>query len=143
MSFLLDTCVLSEALSKKPNPRVLDFIDGLDPDDVYLSVITIGELFKGIEKLPNSRRKNELHEWFNEELLAQYDGKILPLDAGVLMTWGTLVARLEAEGYTMPAIDSLIAATAITHELVLITRNVGDFEKSGIEIVNPWVDAKK
>lgn len=138
MSFLLDTCVLSEALSKKPNPKVLDFIDGLDPDDVYISVITIGELFKGIEKLSGSRRKNELHEWFNDELLTQYDGKILSLDTGVLMTWGTLIARLESDGYSMPAIDSLIAATAITYKLVLITRNESDFERSGIEIVNPW-----
>lgn len=138
MNFLLDTCVLSEALSKKPDPKVLDFVDGLDPDDVYLSVITIGELFKGIEKLPNSRRKNELHEWFNDELLMQYDGKILSLDTRILMTWGTLIARLESDGYTMPAIDSLIAATAITYELVLITRNAGDFERSGIEIINPW-----
>lgn len=138
MSFLLDTCVLSEALSKIPDPKVLDFVDGLDPDDVYLSVITIGELFKGIEKLPKSRRRKELHEWFNNELLIQYDGKILPLDTRTLMTWGTLIARLESDGYTMPAVDSLIAATAITYELVLITRNIGDFERSGIEIINPW-----
>ncbi len=138
MSFLLDTCVLSEALSKKPDPKVLGFVDDLDPDDVYLSVITIGELFKGIEKLSKSRRKNELHEWFNDELLIRYDGKILPLDTRTLMTWGTLIARLESDGYTMPAVDSLIAATAITYELVLITRNIGDFERSGIEVINPW-----
>ncbi|MBM3181678.1 MAG: type II toxin-antitoxin system VapC family toxin [Chloroflexi bacterium] len=138
MSFLLDTCVLSEALSKKPDPNVLGFVDDLDSDDVYLSVITIGELFKGIEKLPNSRRKNELHEWFNDELLIRYDGKILPLDTRILMTWGTLIARLGSDGYTMPAVDSFIAATAITYELVLITRNIGDFERSGIEIINPW-----
>ncbi|MBI5823970.1 MAG: type II toxin-antitoxin system VapC family toxin [Chloroflexi bacterium] len=138
MNFLLDTCVLSEALSKKPDSKVLGFVDALDPDDVYLSVITIGELFKGIEKLPNSRRKNELREWFNDELLVRYDGKIFSLDTQTLMTWGTLIARLESGGYTMPAVDSLIAATAITYELVLITRNVGDFEKSGIEIINPW-----
>lgn len=138
MSFLLDTCVLSEALSKKTNPQVLGFVDDLDPEDVYLSVITIGELFKGIEKLPKSRRKNELQAWFNDELLVRYDGKILPLDTRTLMAWGTLIARLESDGHTMPAIDSLIAATAITYELVLITRNVDDFEKSGIEIINPW-----
>jgi tRNA(fMet)-specific endonuclease VapC len=138
MNFLLDTCVLSEALSKKPDSKVLGFVDALDPDDVYLSVITIGELFKGIEKLPPSRRKNELREWFNDELLVRYEGKIFPLDTQTLMAWGTLIARLESGGYTMPAVDSLIAATAITYELVLVTRNVGDFEKSGIEIINPW-----
>ncbi|MCJ7433717.1 MAG: type II toxin-antitoxin system VapC family toxin [Anaerolineales bacterium] len=138
MSFLLDTCVISEALAKKPNPKVVGFVDNLDPDDVYLSVITIGEYFKGIEKLPKSRRKSELQTWFEDELLIRYDENILPLDTRTLITWGTLTARLESDGYTMPAMDSLIAATALTYELVLVTRNVGDFEKSGVEIVNPW-----
>jgi tRNA(fMet)-specific endonuclease VapC len=138
MSFLLDTCVISEALAKKPNPKVLGFVDDLDPEDVYLSAITIGELFKGIEKLSNSRRKNELRTWFNDELLVRYDSKVLSLDAETLMNWGTLIAHLELDGYTMPAIDSLITATALTHELVLVTRSVGDFEKTGVKIVNPW-----
>lgn len=138
MSYLLDTCVISEALSKKPNSKVLDFVDALDSDDVYLSVITIGELFKGIEKLPDSRRKTELHEWFTDELLVRYDGKVFPLDVEILMTWGALIARLEANGCPMPAIDSLIAATALAHNLTLVTRNVADFENAGIEIVNPW-----
>jgi tRNA(fMet)-specific endonuclease VapC len=138
MSFLLDTCVISEALTKQPNPKVLEFVDNLDPEDVYLSVITIGELFKGIAKLSASRRRNELQTWFEEELLVRYHGKILSLDAGVLMTWGKLVARLEADGHMMPVMDSLIAAIALTHDLTLVTRNVSDFENSGAQVVNPW-----
>jgi tRNA(fMet)-specific endonuclease VapC len=138
MNYLLDTCVISEALTRQPNPRVLEFVDNLDPEEVYLSAITIGELYKGIAKLPASRRKNELQAWFEDELLVRYEGKILPLDTDVLMTWGRLMAKLEADGCVMPAMDSLIAALALTHDMTLVTRNVSDFENSGVQIANPW-----
>lgn len=138
MSFLLDTCVISEALTKQPNLKVLEFVDNLDPEDVYLSAITIGELFKGIAKLPASRRRNELQTWFEDELLVRYEGKILSLDAGVLITWGRLMARLESDGHVMPVMDSLIAAIVLTYDMTLVTRNVSDFENSGVQIANPW-----
>jgi predicted nucleic acid-binding protein len=110
----------------------------LDNEDVYLSVITIGEITKGIEKLPKSKRKQELHAWLKEDLLARFGGKIIPIDNDVIAEWGSLTAKLELAGKTMPAIDSLIAATALAHTSVLVTRNVEDFEDSGVEIVNPW-----
>jgi predicted nucleic acid-binding protein len=138
MKYLLDTCVISEIVSKQPNPKVVEFVDSLDPDDVYLSVITIGEIAKGIEKLPKSKRKQELHAWLAEDLLVRFDGKIIPLGTDVLLKWGILNARLESVGKMLPAMDSLIAATAVVHDLILITRNVNDFENTGIEIVNPW-----
>ena len=138
MNYLLDTCVISEVLNKQPNPKALEFVDNLDPEEVYLSAITIGELYKGIARLPASRRKNELQAWFEDELLVRYEGKILPLDADVLMTWGGLVAKLEADGCVMPAMDSLIAAIVLTHDMTLVTRNVSDFENSGVKIANPW-----
>ncbi|GER79288.1 MAG: type II toxin-antitoxin system VapC family toxin [Anaerolineales bacterium] len=138
MKYLLDTCVISEMVSKQPNPKVLEFVDSLDPDAVYLSVITIGEIAKGIEKLPKSKRKQELHAWLAEDLLVRFDGKIIPLSADVLLEWGILNARLESIGKMLPAMDSLIAATVVVHDLILITRNVNDFENTGIEIVNPW-----
>jgi predicted nucleic acid-binding protein len=138
MKYLLDTCVISEIVSKQPNPKVVEFVDSLDPDDVYLSVITIGEIAKGIEKLPKSKRKQELHAWLTEDLLVRFDGKIIPLGTDVLLKWGILNARLESVGKMLPAMDSLIAATAVVHDLILITRNVNDFENTGIEIVNPW-----
>lgn len=138
MNYLLDTCVISEALNKQPNPKALEFVDNLDPEEVYLSAITIGELYKGIARLPASRRKNELQAWFEDELLVRYEGKILSLDADVLMTWGGLVAKLEADGCVMPAMDSLIAAIVLTHDMTLVTRNVSDFENSGVKIANPW-----
>jgi tRNA(fMet)-specific endonuclease VapC len=138
MNYLLDTCVISEALTRQPNPKVLEFVDNLDPEEVYLSAITIGELFKGIARLPASRRKNDLQTWFEDELLVRYEGKILALDAQALMTWGRLMARLEADGSIMPALDSLIAAIVLTHDMTLVTRNVSDFENSGVKIANPW-----
>lgn len=138
MKYLLDTCVISELVSKHPNPKVVDFVDSLDSDEVFLSVITIGEITKGVEKLPKSKRKLELHSWLKENLLVRFDGRIIPLDTKVLMEWGILIARLESTGITLPAIDSLIAATTLTHKLTLVTRNVDDFSETGIEIVNPW-----
>ena len=139
MKYLLDTCVLLELVTKQPAPKVVEFVDSLDPDDVYLSVITIGEIVKGIEKLPNSRRKQELHAWLKEDLLSRFQGKIIPIDEDVIVEWGILTARIEVAGKPMPAIDSLIAATAQANRLALVTRNVDDFSASGVELVNPWV----
>jgi toxin FitB len=138
MKAMLDTCVISELVSKQPNLQVVEFIDALDPDEVYLSVITIGEIIKGIEKLPDSRRKTELRDWLQNDLLKRFHGKILALDTDVIVEWGMLTARAEIAGKAMPAVDSLIAATVLACKLTLVTRNVSDFEAAGIEIVNPW-----
>jgi len=138
MKVILDTCVISELVTKKPNPQVVAFVDGLDDDDIFLSVITIGEIIKGIEKLADSPRKLELHRWLHDDLLARFQGRILPLDTDTVIGWGELTARTESTGKPMPAIDSLIAATALTNKMTLVTRNVSDFAGAGIEIANPW-----
>jgi tRNA(fMet)-specific endonuclease VapC len=138
MKALLDTCVISELVAKKPNPGVVEFVDGLDADDVYLSVLTIGEIIKGIEKLADSPRKAELRGWLQDDLLTRFHGKIIPLGTDIIVEWGVLTARLEAQGKPMPAIDSLIAATALEEKMSLVTRNVSDFEAAGVEILNPW-----
>ncbi len=138
MNYLLDTCVISELASKQPDPEVVDWIDSLNSERVYLSVITIGEITKGIEKLAESRRKETLKAWLEYDLLARFQGKILPLDTNVLIAWGTLIAQAERKGRPMPAIDSLIAATVLNHGMTLVTRNVKDFESAGIDIINPW-----
>ena len=138
MKALLDTCVISELVSKRPNSSVVEFVDSLDPEDVFLSVITIGEIVKGIEKLPKSRRKTDLHNWLKEDLLVRFEGNILALDTDILIEWGALTARLESTRKTMPAIDSLIAATALSKKMTLVTRNVSDFEETNAEMVNPW-----
>ncbi|MBL7161939.1 MAG: type II toxin-antitoxin system VapC family toxin [Anaerolineales bacterium] len=138
MNYLLDTCVISELVAKQPNSQVVEWIDSLDNDLVYLSAITIGEITKGIEKLPQSSRKQTLNEWLKRNLLARFHGKILSLDTAVLIEWGSLTARLESSEQIMPAIDSLIAATALAHQMTLATRNVGDFEAANVKIINPW-----
>lgn len=138
MKYLFDTCVISELVSKQPSARVVEWVDSLDPDDVYLSVLTIGEIIKGIEKLPKSRRKTELHTWLKEDLLARFQGKIIPVDTDVIVEWGILTAHVESAGKPMPAIDALIAATAKVNQLTLATRNVSDFDAAGMKVLNPW-----
>lgn len=138
MKALLDTCVISELVSKQPNPQVVEFVDSLDPEDVYLSVITIGEIVKGIERLPKSRRKTDLQAWLKDDFLVRFEGNIVALDADILIELGTVTARLESAGKTMPAIDSLIAATALAKKMTLVTRNISDFKETDVEIANPW-----
>ena len=138
MKLLLDTCVISDLVSKKPNPAVVEWVDAQDDDDIYLSVITIGEIVKGIERLPASKRKRELLDWLSNDLLARFQDRIMALDIDVLVEWGTLTARMELAGRPMPAIDALIAATALVNRCTLVTRNVNDFEGTGVEIINPW-----
>jgi tRNA(fMet)-specific endonuclease VapC len=138
MKYLLDTCVISELVAKQPNPRVLEWIDTVDADGIYISVITVGEITKGIEKLPNSKRKQELSDWLENELLIRFQDNLIALDVNILIQWGKLNARLEINGQRAPAIDSLIAATALEHNLILVTRNQADFAETGVEILNPW-----
>lgn len=138
MRYLLDTCVISELVSKRPHQAVIDWIDSIDDDYIYLSVITIGEIKKGIEKLPDSARKEQLAEWLEEDLLSRFQGRILGVDDLVMLTWGTLTAKLEQQGTPMPAIDSLIAAIALHSNLTLVTRNAQDFQQTGIPLLNPW-----
>jgi tRNA(fMet)-specific endonuclease VapC len=138
MKYLLDTCVISELVSKRPETAVIDWIDSIDDEHIYLSVITIGEIKKGIEKLPDSARKETLSEWLEEDLLNRFQGRILGVETSVMFTWGTLTAKLEQQGTPMPAIDSLIAAIALHGNLTLVTRNVQDFQESNVTLFNPW-----
>lgn len=138
MRYLLDTNVISELVASRPNERVIQWIDDLDPASVYLSVITIGELRKGIEKLPNSARQEKLRNWLTHELLSRFQDRILMIDTQVMLIWGELVGRLERNGRVLSAIDSLIAALALSHSCALVTRNEADFGDTGLQVVNPW-----
>ncbi len=139
MRYLLDTNVISELVSRQPNEQVMAWLDGIDDQLVYLSVITIGEIKRGIEKLPNSQRKGRLNKWLNEELLLRFDDKILSIDLPVMLTWGKLIAKLENQGRALPAIDSLLAATALYHDLNLVTRNEKVFDNTDVVVINPWL----
>src|SRR5688572_26589181 len=117
MSYLLDTCVISEFVSTQPTEKVVKWLAELDPETVYLSALTVGEIQKGIEKLPASKRKEALRTWLKDDLLVRFHDRVLPLETAEMLTWGTLIGRMEAKGKPMPLIDSLIAATALHHDL--------------------------
>jgi tRNA(fMet)-specific endonuclease VapC len=138
MNYLLDTSVISELVAKQPNQKVIDWLDELDPSSVYLSVVTIGEIRKGIEKAPQSQRKTDVTEWLYGDLLVRFDGKIAEITTDVSLVWGELAGRLEQQGNPLAALDSLIAAIALTHSYVLVTRNEADFANTGVVIINPW-----
>ena len=138
MNYILDTNVISELVATQPDVNVTRWIESIDPQSVFLSVITVGELKKGLEKLPDSQRKTVLEAWLINDLLVRFQDHLLPIDTSVMLTWGVLVARLEAIGKPMPAINSLIAATTLHSGYTLSTRNVGDFEHAGIALLNPW-----
>ncbi|MDD1421542.1 type II toxin-antitoxin system VapC family toxin [Dolichospermum sp. ST_sed1] len=138
MTYLLDTCLISELVAKQPNQKVLDWVDAQMPETLYLSVITIGEIAKGICKLTPSKRKESLTTWLNETLPNRFEHRILTLDVSTMVLWGNLICQLEQNGRPLPAMDSLIAAIALQHSLSLVTRNEKDFAGTGLIIVNPW-----
>ncbi len=140
MKYLLDTCVISELAKPKPDNRVISWIIKNDEDNFYLSSLTFGELYKGISKLIDSKRKNRLYSWIEKELKERFKNKILDIDLSVAYLWGNMEGRLEAKGIVLPAIDSLIAATGITYNLTIVTRNVADMKESGVRIINPWIE---
>src|SRR5689334_3941120 len=138
MNYLLDTNVVSELIAREPNQKVVGWIDSLEPETVYLSVITIGELRKGVEKLAPSRRKDQLTHWLTSDLLLRFTNKIVNITTDVVLVWGELTGRLERDGKPMPAIDSLIAASVVEGKFTLVTRNEDDFQHAGIPVINPW-----
>jgi toxin FitB len=138
MKFLLDTCVISELMAKQPNQAVMQWIDSVDEDRLYLSVITIGEIRKGIAKLPDSTRKLDLHAWLTDHLLSRFSDRIVAIDTGVMLDWGQLVGNLERLGKPMPLMDSLIAAIALHGDFILVTRNEADFGCADVRIQNPF-----
>ncbi len=138
MNYLLDTCVISELVAKKPDSQVLAWIDGLADEHVFLSVLTVGEIQRGISKLPDSNRRTTLVNWLETDLLARFSGRLLDLDVAVLLKWGELTARLEGAGRPLPAVDSLFAAQALTYQMNFVTRNTKDFIDTGVNLVNPW-----
>lgn len=139
MSYLIDTCCISELVKKKPNPNVVKWFADQDELAMYLSVITFGELRKGIEKLPDSKKKKELNRWVKEDLKQRFKNRVLNITIEEVNKWGEILAAAEKDGKPLPAIDSLITATALAHDHSVVTRNTKDMEGSGVEVINPWV----
>ncbi|MBU0481123.1 MAG: type II toxin-antitoxin system VapC family toxin [Proteobacteria bacterium] len=138
MKYLLDTCVISEIIRLKPSTKVTSWIKNENENNFFISVLTIGELHKGIEKLDESRKKQELHNWVDSDLKERFWTRIIDIDLQTAMTWGKIQGLTEQIGKPMPAIDALIAATGITHHLTVVTRNTSDMMESGVALFNPW-----
>ena len=137
MNYLLDTCVISELVKPAPNRKVIDWLNELPSGVLFLCAITIGEVRKGLTKLPDSGKKERLTLWLNT-LLIEYKERILPIDLTVCENWGVLQGNAEKAGTPMSSIDGLLAATTYTHNLTLATRNENDFTPANIPVINPW-----
>ena len=136
MSYLLDTNVLSELRRKTPNPAVSVWFATRPATSLYLSVLTLGELRKGIDGVKDAERRLALSDWLHTDMSMFFMGRVLSIDEHVADRWGQLVA---AAGRPLPAIDSLLAATALVHGLSMVTRNAKGFEGLGLEVINPWL----
>jgi len=137
VSYLLDTCALSEFTKPKPSPSVDAWFARIPDSADFVSVLTLGELEKGITKLRASRRRASLERWFGE-LRDRFGGRILVVDEPVALEWGRISARTEQAGNPVPSIDALIGATAIVHGLAVVTRNASHITRTGAPIIDPW-----
>lgn len=135
MNVLLDTNVVSEFARTKPQQAVLEWLRQVPPEALYVSVLTLGELRDGVERLSASTRREQLKLWLERDVRSWFGSRVLPVDAAVADRWGRLRATMKRP---LPAVDSLLAATALEHGLRLVTRDAGDFAFPGLEVVNPW-----
>ena len=138
MNYLLDTCVLSESRKKRANPSVTAWLNSVDENRLYVSVIVMAEIQQGISKLADSRQKRELQLWLDQALLPRFGERVLDISKDVALLWGVVRGGFSKKGETLPVIDSLLGVTAIHHDLTVVTRNTADFERMPVELFNPW-----
>ena len=138
MRYLLDTCVISELAKPEPNEKVVSWVTQNDEENFYLSTLTFGELHKGISRLSPSKRKENLLQWVEHDLKDRFKTRIIDITLKVAKQWGETQGISESQGRPMPAIDGLIAATGLTHDLTVVTRNTADMQQSGVSLLNPW-----
>ena len=137
MKYLLDTCILSETVRPRPDERVLRWFQSTDRTMMYTPAVVLGEIQKGLVRMPQGARRNLLEKWL-ERYRTNYAQRIVSFDAAVAHEWGTLVGQLQSMGVSLPIIDSQIAATALRHDMTLVTRNVKDMEPTGVRLLNPF-----
>ena len=135
MNFLLDTNVLSELFRKQPHGSVVQWVDRMGPGSLYLSALTLGEMRRGVPDMVDGARKTRILHFLEKEYLEWFEDRVLSVDVRVADMWGVLEAR---SSRTLPTIDTLLAATALAHAMVLVTRNTKDFEIAGLNVLNPW-----
>lgn len=139
MRFLLDTNVLSEVTRSRPDARVLQWLDELDEDRSFISVVSIAEIRRGVALMDKGRKRDALNEWLTSDLPQRFDQRVIAVEQDVALAWGDLMGDAKRNGCNLSSMDGLIAATAIAHDLALATRNIKDFEGLGIRLVDPWV----
>ena len=138
MAFLLDTNVVSETIRPRPGKMVLHWIEAQIPTDLFLAAQTIGELVRGARKVREQERRERFEKWIEQDLARQFDGRVLPFDGRTAAVWGRLMGDGDRTGRPPAAADAQIAAVAIQHELILVTRNVKDFVNFHIRLLDPW-----
>ena len=136
--FLLDTNIPSELIRTRPDPHVRNWVYAKEERSLYLSVVTIGELRRGFVILPAGRRRTELERWLENDLLPRFHGRILPVTHSIADRWGVLDGQGQLQGTPLNTADGMIAATALEHDLTIVTRNVKDFAGLGVVLLNPW-----
>ena len=138
--FLLDTNVISEFArpDNKPDLRVKQWLEAADPDSLYASVLTFGEIRRGVEKLQLGKRRTHLETWLDKDLHEWFENRLLVIDEAIANRWGLLAAAAQRKGTTLAIIDGLLSATALEHKLTVVTRNSTDFTNVGVPILNPW-----
>jgi len=138
LNYLLDTYFLSELYRSQPNPGVVNWVSGTDENRLYIASLSLGEIQKGIAKLADGVKRRQIQNWLDQDLKLRFRGRILMLDMEIALEWGTLLGHAERNGTSLPVIDAMIAATAVVHNQMLVTRNIRDFERLPVRIVNPW-----
>jgi len=136
--YLLDTNCISELVRVRPDPGVIAWMDAAQEELLYLSVLTFGEIRKGLAELPQSKRRTHLEMWMEVELRARFAGRVLPIDFPVADRWGVIAATAKKEGKALSTIDGLLAATALEHNLTVVSRNDSDFAPTQVRVLNPW-----
>ena len=136
--FLLDTNIISELVKPKPEANVTKWVENTDESLLYLSVLTLGEIRRGIAALPQSRRRATLEAWLDKDLRARFEGRILVIDQEVADRWGLLTSAARNSRMVLPVVDGLLAATALEHNLTLVTRDTGQIPSMGVAVFNPW-----
>jgi len=138
MKYLLDTCIISEVVRSNPNQNVTNWLQSQDEQNLYLSVLTFGEIKKGIEKMAAGEKKSKLELWLENDLKQRFKGRILSVDMNTCNQWGVAQAQAESVGKPLPSIDGLIAACALANNCIVVTRNTKDMQQGGVELINPW-----
>lgn len=136
--FLLDTNVLSEFTKPTVNPGLLDWLRRNDEDLMAISVVSVGEIQKGISRMPDGRRRLDLQRWLDEQLIPRFEHRILPIELENMLRWGRLMGDAMTQGQPLPAVDTLLASVALDRNLILVSRNERDFARTGVDLLNPW-----